>query len=82
MRSWICAEKAELLSKIEVHTRGAEVPIVRYEIMVLLNFDTPNKVSMLSDILSDTRAQARIEALNDVNSILEGKNKKEQEYKE
>ena len=37
---------------------------------------------ILSDILSDTRAQARIEALNDVNSILEEKNKIEQEDKE
>ena len=37
---------------------------------------------ILADILSDTRAQARIEALNDVNSILEEKNKIEQEDKE
>lgn len=37
---------------------------------------------ILSDILSDTRAQARIEALNDVNSILEEKNKNDQEDEE
>ena len=37
---------------------------------------------ILADILSDTRAQARIEALNDVNSILEEKNKNDQEDEE
>ena len=37
---------------------------------------------ILADILSDTRAQARMEDLNDVNSILEEKNKIEQEDKE
>ena len=34
---------------------------------------------ILADILSDTRAQARIEALNDVNLILEEKNNQEDE---
>ena len=34
---------------------------------------------ILADILSEVRSQARIEALNDVNLILEDKNKNEQE---
>ncbi|MBO5441293.1 MAG: hypothetical protein J6A09_01850, partial [Alphaproteobacteria bacterium] len=37
---------------------------------------------ILSDILSDTRAQARIEALNDVNLILEDKNKNKNEQED
>ena len=37
---------------------------------------------ILSDILSDTRAQARIEVLNDMNLILDEKSKNEQEDKE
>lgn len=34
---------------------------------------------IIADILSDTRSQARIETLNDVNSLLEEKSKNEQE---
>ena len=34
---------------------------------------------ILADILSEVRSQARIEALNDVNLILDKKNKNEQE---
>ena len=34
---------------------------------------------ILADILSEVRSQARIEALHDVNLILEDKNKNEQE---
>ena len=37
---------------------------------------------ILADILSELRSQARIEALNDVNSILEEKNKIDQEDEE
>ena len=37
---------------------------------------------ILADILSEVRSQARMEALNDVNVILEEKNKNDQEDEE
>ena len=46
-----------------------------------VEYDLPAFIlaGIIADILSDARAQAKIEALNDVNLILEEKNKNGQE---